>query len=67
MSLPVDKARDIEREVKIKSAFGKEFPDREFVMKITWRGISMRRKGKTEDRSITWRQLIGMMLLHLEK
>lgn len=66
MSLDIEKARAIERTVTIKGS-AKGLPARDFIVRVGARGITVRRKGEANERdmSITWRQLIGILLVHL--
>jgi hypothetical protein len=63
MALSVEKARSIEREVTIRSSV-KGLPNREYLIGLTGSGVTLREKGAREARSLTYRQLIGMMLIH---
>jgi hypothetical protein len=63
MALAVNKARPIEREVKVPSGI-KGYEDRVFLIGINSAGITLREKGKREYRSMQFANFARWMFTH---
>lgn len=63
MALDIQRAKRVTREVTVWAGVA-GLPDRVFVVTMSAAGLVVKEKGMRTVRSLTWRQLLGLMVLH---